>query len=791
VFRQLLLWTIVVAFLPTISGAVAITPSPPKTALVLHSYYKGYRWTDDENRGIDSVLLAELGASNIYIEYMDTKRFFGSDALQQFPDVYRRKFMALRFDVIVATDNNAFDFLLQYRDRLFPGTPVVFCGVNYFRQEDLRGHRSFTGVSEEADVQETLELALRLHPETSHLYVVNEMTETGQTVHKELLKWHLLHSGRVSLTFLEDYAMPDLLAALKTLPPNSLVFYSFFSHDRTGRFFEYDESATAIAAASSAPVYGAWDFNLGYGIVGGKLISGYQQGVTAGRIAVRVLRGEDPDRIPVVRFAADRPNLYMFDYLQLRRFGIPLSALPAQSVIRNLPESFWQRHRLESLAGGSLLVFLVIVNSILALNIRRRKAAERALWDHQEHLEDLVTSRSAQLENLNSRLRLDILKRESTEKALRESQRLLNQTFSSLRDALLIITAESRSMVDCNPAATALFGYSREQMVGQSVRILHVDDEAFRRFGELATKAIQEKGYLRAAAFQMVRQNGEVFATQHSVLPLFDEEGLLVKWVSVIRDVTEERSTELQLDQYRRKLRKLAAELTVVEARERRAIAAELHENLGQLLATAKMKIAPLRTAIPDAGVETRVSEVQSLVEEALRQTRSLTYQLSSPILYQLGLEAALKWMAEEMERQYGYRVGFTRQGESGTLGEESSVFLFSAVRELLVNVAKHAGATDVAVRLRWLDDGVEVLVKDNGKGFRRTSTDAAGRFGVAESKDGFGLFNIQERVEDLGGRVWVRSELGKGTAVKIHLPLDPTTTVGKVDYEHQNTIGR
>ena len=781
------------AFAPILTGADPAPPVHAKTALVLHSYYKGYRWTDDENRGIDSVLLPELGASNIYIEYMDTKRFYGSDSLEHFPDLYRRRFASHHFDVIVATDNNAFDFLREYRDRLFPSTPVVFCGVNYFRQEDLAGHRLFTGVSEEADVKDTLDLALRLHPDTEHIYVVNDETETGQTVHAELLNWETAHTGQVGLAFLEDYTMPDLLGALKRLPPQSLVFYSFFSRDKTGRFFEYDESAKAIAGASNAPVYGAWDFNLGYGMVGGKLISGFYQGAAAGSIAMRVLHGEDPDRIPVVRFAADRPNRYMFDYRQLQRFGIPLGALPKDSVIENLPASFFQRHRLESLAGASLLLFLVVVNSILVLNIRRRKAAERALWDQQDKLEDMVTSRSAQLENLNSRLRLDILKRQSTEKALRESQQLLNRTFGSLRDSLLIINADSRVIVDCNPATTTLFGFTREEVVGQSVRMLHTDEAAFQNFGELATAAIRDKGYLRVAAFRMQRKDGEVFPTQHSVLPLLDEGGALVSWVSVIRDITEEQRNQEKLDQYRRKLRKLAAELTVVEARERRAIAAELHENLGQLLATAKMKIAPLRTEIPDAGFETRVAEVQGLVESALQQTRSLTYQLSSPILYQLGLEAGLKWMAEEMQRQYGYRVAFTRQGESGTPREESSVFLFSAVRELLVNVAKHAAATQVAVRLRWLDDGVEVLVKDNGKGFRRTplSSDAVGHMAIAESKDGFGLFNIHERVEDLGGRVWLRSEPRKGTAVKIHLPLDAAAQKVEVDYEHQNSVGR
>jgi PAS domain S-box-containing protein len=763
VFRSISCFLILAAVSPPL-----LADLPGKSVLVLHSYYKGYRWTDDEGRGIDSVLLPELGASNLYIEYMDTKRFYGHDSLVQFPDVYARKFASHRFDVIVATDNNAFDFLREYRDSLFPNTPVVFCGVNHFKEEDLVGHRLFTGVSEEADVKDTLDLAFRLHPGARHLYVVNDMTETGQTVHDELLRLMPSFAGHVDFTFLEDYTMPDILGRLKTLPSNSLVFYSFFSHDKTGRFFEYDQSATSIAKASRAPIYGAWDFNLGYGMVGGKLISGFYQGATAGKIALRVLRGENPDNIPVVRFASDRPNRYMFDYAQLQRFGIPVSALPKDSMIENMPAPFFRRHPMGSLAGAALFLVLILVNSLLWLNIRRRKAAERLLWDQQEHLEELVISRSVQLEDLNSRLRLDILKREATQNALRESQQLLNRTFASLRDCLLIVSAESRIIVDCNPATTKLFGYSREELVGQSVRLLHVDQAAFDNFRLLALQTIQEKGYLRFPAFQMRRKDGEVFATQHMVMPLHDEDGELVSWVSVIRDITEEKRVEEKLEQYRRKLRKLAAELTAVEARERRQIAAELHENLGQLLATAKMKIAPMRTLAPG------LTEVQNLVEEALQQTRSLTYRLSSPILYQLGLEAALKWLAENMAGQYGFRVAFTRLGESGSLPEESAVFLFSSVRELLVNVAKHAAASEVAVRLRWLDDCVEVLVKDNGKGFRRTGLSDFSdlKTGVSESTDGFGLFNIQERVSDLGGRVWLRSEPQRGTAVKIHLPL-------------------
>jgi PAS domain S-box-containing protein len=363
----------------------------------------------------------------------------------------------------------------------------------------------------------------------------------------------------------------------------------------------------------------------------------------------------------------------------------------------------------------------------------------------------------------------DITERKRALEALRESQQLLNKTFASLRDALLIVNAGTRAILDCNPAITKLFGYERAEVLGQSARMLHVDAAAFEQFRDSALAAIRERGYLDLSNFRMKRKDGETFITRHTVLPLYAEDGALVSWVSVIRDITESKRNEEKLEQYQRKLRALAAELTVVEARERRAIAAQLHENVGQILATSKMKIAYLRTAAGAPTLQAGVAEIQELVEEALQATRSLTYQLSPPILYQLGLEAALKWLGENAEKQHGFRVLFSRQGESGSLDEESRVFLFSAVRELLVNVAKHAGASEVGIRLRWHEDRVDVLVRDNGRGFQRANGTA-----FPESPDGFGLFNIQERVSDMGGQVWVHAEPLRGTAVKIELPCEP-----------------
>jgi len=498
-------------------------------------------------------------------------------------------------------------------------------------------------------------------------------------------------------------------------------------------------------------------------------------------------KGRNAASLPAVRFSPDLGNRSISGFAEPRRRPIPWSALPEGSIVANQPVSFFSRYWTILLTGGACL-WLAGVHSLLFLNIRRRKQAERALREQRKHLEDLVTSRSAQLESLNTRLRLDILKREETEKALRHSEELLHKTFSSLRDALLIVEAETPIILDANPAATNLFGYTREELVGHSLGLLHVDEAGFLSFRESVLDAVRRTGYLRLKQFTMRRKNGEVFATQHSVMPLYNEAGEPTSWVSVIRDVTEENRKEEKLQRYRRKLRALAAELTVVEARERRAIAAQLHENLGQLLATAKMKIAPLRAAVADPLAGERIGEVQHLVEEALRQTRSLTCQMSPPILYQLGIEAALKWLAENAARQFGVAVRFTRAGESAALDEETSAFLFSAARELLVNVAKHAQACHAQVRLRWLEDCVEVLVSDDGKGF--TSHVAADGSGLPESPNGFGIFNIQERAGDLGGRLRLRSEPMKGTTVMVRLPLGGARGVNH-EHEHSHSVSR
>ncbi|UFS70239.1 ATP-binding protein [Geomonas sp. RF6] len=413
---SIMLVILTTAFVCLISLSTLCLAQTEKNVLVLNSYSPGFKWTDDTIAGISESLRHSGQRVRIHHEFMDTKRVSDSHYLALLYETYRYKFGQSSFDLIMTSDDDAFDFMVKYRDQLFPNIPVVFCGVNNFDPSRLHGERLFTGVNEAVDLKKTLDLALRLHPKTKEVLVVNDTTTTGRTVHSQLDEIIPAYLSRVNFTLLEDVAMPEILATVQKLEPDALVFYLFFSRDKLGNQFDYDESISLVAHRCPVPVYGVWDFNLGRGIVGGMLTSGYTQGITAGRIAVRVLQGESADNIPVVMTS---PNKYMFDYRQMQRFGIKASDLPAQSIVVNRPSNQFTLWRGFVWGGVAVLTLLALAISILVFKMVMKKRMERRLFHLNNELEERVRQRTEEL-------RLNQL-------ALEEQNAVLQQTLSALK----------------------------------------------------------------------------------------------------------------------------------------------------------------------------------------------------------------------------------------------------------------------------------------------------------------------------------------------------------------------
>ncbi len=238
------------------------------------------------------------------------------------------------------------------------------------------------------------------------------------------------------------------------------------------------------------------------------------------------------------------------------------------------------------------------------------------------------------------------------------------------------------------------------------------------------------------------------------------------------REVLQRRKAEEQLAAYQADLRSLASQLTLAEERERRRLAVHLHDQIGQNLALSHIKLEELRASLGEAGAAALAGEVDyltRLLEQTIQETQSLTFKISPPILYELGLEAALESLTDQFAHQHGLIAYFESDRHPKPVDENLKVLLFQAVQELLVNVVKHAQARSLKISMWREGECLRLAVEDDGVGFNpRVPVYRQGKNG------GFGLFSIKERLRPLGGNLEVKSEPGVGTEVVLSVPLPP-----------------
>ncbi len=359
----------------------------PAEVLVVNSYHQGYRWSDDIVRGLQEALRQDDRPIKLHIECLDSKRHPLVMRDPALLDFMHAKYDGTHFDAIITCDDNATWFTLRERDRLFPAVPVVFCGVNDLQPERLRGLAAVTGVNEAADLGETIACMLRLHPGTDRLLVITDRTETGQGVTREIERWRPGCPAGVGLELVNDVTQAELADLVGQARSGTLILYTFFFQDRAGRTFDAEESARLVVDRARVPVYTTWDFNQGFGMVGGKLTSGYCQGRSAGDLARRILARTAAAALPV-RMAS--PNRWVFEHAALERFGIRRDDLPAESLIIGEPDSPYYRYRLviwAALAIGGVMLAIIV---ILTWNIRLRLRAEQALRRSEHRYREMV-----------------------------------------------------------------------------------------------------------------------------------------------------------------------------------------------------------------------------------------------------------------------------------------------------------------------------------------------------------------------------------------------------------------
>jgi|YelNatPaOPRAMG01_1025707.scaffolds.fasta_scaffold00341_12 signal transduction histidine kinase len=251
---------------------------------------------------------------------------------------------------------------------------------------------------------------------------------------------------------------------------------------------------------------------------------------------------------------------------------------------------------------------------------------------------------------------------------------------------------------------------------------------------------------------------------------MFVSFGILIVVLSLLNnEVRQRKKAEDQVADYQADLRSLASQLTLAEERERRRLAMHLHDQIGQTLALSNIKLHEARASLPPEvapHLSQELAHIGGLLEKTIEETRSLTFKISPPILYELGLEAALEWLTERFGREHGLLTFFESDRQPKSLDEDLKILVFQAVQELLVNVVKHANARNLKVSVWREGDILQVGVEDDGVGFNPQD------LGLRHGEGGFGLFSIRERLRPLGGNLRVSSEPGQGTEVTLSVPL-------------------
>lgn len=231
-------------------------------------------------------------------------------------------------------------------------------------------------------------------------------------------------------------------------------------------------------------------------------------------------------------------------------------------------------------------------------------------------------------------------------------------------------------------------------------------------------------------------------------------------------EIAERRKAEEVIRDSQAKLRRLAAELTLAEERERRTIAGNLHDHIGQALALIRTRLRQIQDKAVFSGMEQDIEDSLALLDQTIQSTRTLTFEISPPVLYDLGLEPALDWLCAQFGKKHGLNVVLGSEGSGQTVPDDIQITVFRSVQEFLMNAVKHARASKVAVHLALEPGSLRVEVEDDGVGFE------AGPETRLTDHGGFGLFSIRERLQVLGGSLEIISVPGRGAKFVLSVPL-------------------
>lgn len=358
--------------------------------LILNSYNEIFPWTENINQSIISTFEENKFRAELIVEHMDSKRLSYPGYMGQIAEIYLQKYRDVDFELILATDDNAVSFLSLFREKVFPGVPVVFLGVND-RTFIREGHfPNMTGLVENIDIRGTVDLVRTLHPSADKFVLISDFTRTGINHIKRFRELYPTLPGDFEVVELVGLERSELEQRLRTLDRNSVVLFFSYFRDFDGKVYSPIQVQKILKQAGPVPTYSFWDCMVsppGGAILGGKTISASSLGRDAAMTGISILSGRAVSDIPIQWEGPEtRPA---FNFQLLKEYGLKESLLPEGAEIFNIPQSFFYRYRKFIFANIGVQVFLVLFVLYLGVSYYSRKKTEKALTRERKYWESL------------------------------------------------------------------------------------------------------------------------------------------------------------------------------------------------------------------------------------------------------------------------------------------------------------------------------------------------------------------------------------------------------------------
>ncbi len=411
-YRQCMMFFIVILITIGFNTHTTVEATEVHRVLFISSYHGAFTTYPDLIKGLTEVFYQEDILFDI--EFMDTNRFHTEENYNNYYEFLKYRLdNSQPYDVIIVSDDNGLQFLMDHKDDLVKDIPVIYLGINDLNRVIEAGNIStFTGIYEAASIQENLELAMKLQANADTFYVIVDETTTGQGDARAFLELENVYpTMKFEVLNFSEYSLDEFKAKVKQLSTEDILIYMTMFQDKENNVYSIEDSINILTEAADTPIYRPTIGGVGDGLLGGYMLSYTAQAKMAAQMALDVLNGVSIESIPIV---TESPNKYIIDYKIMQKFDLDMEKLPKDTILINSPKVFWEKYKELTIPLSIILGLILLVFFFLIFENRKNYRHIREVREKNDELSALYEELTATEEEL--RYQYD---------ELRESRKLL------------------------------------------------------------------------------------------------------------------------------------------------------------------------------------------------------------------------------------------------------------------------------------------------------------------------------------------------------------------------------